>query len=150
MATQALKYTTNNDVVTLEALTPIGDILVDNLRIAITAFCNSVYEAVKLMPFANGGSKIIKDIATLAKDDKDKTLKFKPEDLQFAKGIAASMLDKEGTIFKLNNISPGISKHFKNSAPKIEISDEVKKSLEMFIDCFDFLLEQTLYNEEDE
>jgi len=89
------------------------------------------------------------DYYWLAKDDKDGVLKFKSQDLNFAKGIAAGMLDKEGTIFKLKNVAPAIGNKFKNT-PSIPITDEVRKSLEMFIDCFDFLIEQTLYEEDEQ
>lgn len=150
MSTQALKYTQlNNEIIQLEALTPNGKILVANFRQAIVTFCENIYQAVKIMPFAAGGQKIIKDILKLAKDDKDEVLKFKIQDLNFAKGIIAGMLDKEGTIFKLKNIAPAIGNKFKNT-PTIPITDEVKKSLEMFMDCFDFLIEQTLYDEDNE
>ena len=150
MAIQALKYTQlNNETIQMEALTPNGKILVTNFRQALITFCDTVYQAVKVMPFAAGGQKIIKDISKLSKDDKDGVLKFKPQDLNFAKGIAAGMLDKEGTIFKLKNVAPAIGNKFKNT-PSVPITDEVKKSLEMFIDCFDFLIEQTLYDEDEE
>ena len=151
MATQALKYTNlGNETVQMEALTPNGKILVTNFRQALITFCDNVFQAIKVMPFAAGGAKIIKDISKLAKDGKEECiLKYKPQDLAFAKGIAANMLDKEGTIFKLKNVAPAIGNKFKNS-PSIPLSDEVKKSLEMFIDCFDFLIEQTLYDEDEE
>lgn len=150
MAIQALKYTQlNNETIQMEALTPNGKILVTNFRQALITFCDTVYQAVKVMPFAAGGQKIIKDISKLSKDDKDGVLKFKPQDLNFAKGIAAGMLDKEETIFKLKNVAPAIGNKFKNT-PSVPITDEVKKSLEMFIDCFDFLIEQTLYDEDEE
>ena len=150
MATQALKYTQlNNETIQMEALTPNGEILVTNFRQALITFCDTVYQAVKVMPFAAGGQKIIKDISKLAKDDKDGVLKFKPQDVNFAKGIAAGMLDKEGTIFKLKNVAPAIGNKFKNT-PSIPITDEVRKSLEMFINCFDFLIEQTLYDEDEQ
>ena len=83
----------------------------------------------------------------MAKDDGSKTLKYKIEDINFVKGIAASMLDKEGTIFKLKTLAPSIANKFNTS--EIKLNDEVKQSLEMFVDCFDFLLEKTLFDEDE-
>ena len=57
------------------------------------------------------------------------------------------MLDKEGTIFKLKTLAPSIANKFNTS--EIKLNDEVKQSLEMFIDCFDFLLEKTLFDEDE-
>lgn len=149
MATQALKYTQDNDnIVTMHALTPNGEVLVEKFRKAILTFCGSIYEAIKVMPFAPSGTQVIKDIKHLAKDDGSKTLKYKIEDINFVKGIAASMLDKEGTIFKLKTLAPSIANKFNTS--EIKLNDEVKQSLEMFVDCFDFLLEKTLFDEDED